>query len=56
MRLLYKAYYEPKAGGGVRVVTVLERLPGFRIPPKRRERLVEVTPQMWELQPLEVQT
>jgi SAM-dependent methyltransferase len=48
MRLLYKAYYEPKMMGGVRVVTVLEKLPAFRILPKRRERLITVDPGIWE--------
>jgi len=52
MRLLYKAYYEPKIMGGVRVVTVLEKLPAFRIPPKRRDRLIDVTTRMWEPEPL----
>jgi hypothetical protein len=43
MRLLFKAYYDPKAMGGVRVVTVLELLPGWRPKPGRRDRLIDVT-------------
>jgi SAM-dependent methyltransferase len=65
MRLLYKAYYDPKAMGGVRVVTVLELLPTWRLKPGRRDRLVEVTDRsdeilvsvpaaMWEPEQLQV--
>lgn len=42
-RLLYKAYYEPKGMGGVRVLTVLELLPGWRLKLGRRESLIDVT-------------
>jgi hypothetical protein len=48
MRLLYKAYYEPKEIGGVRVLTVLERLSGYRLKVGRVNRLIEVSPQIWE--------
>jgi hypothetical protein len=54
MRLLYKAYYEPKSMGGVRVLTILELLPARRIPPRRRDRLIDVTTRMWEPEPLEI--
>jgi len=43
MRLLFKAYYDPKAMGGVRVVTVLELLPSWRPKIGRRDRLIDVT-------------
>lgn len=43
MRLLYKAYYDPKGMSGVRVVTVLELPRGWRLKPGRRDRLIDVT-------------
>jgi hypothetical protein len=67
MRLLYKAYYDPKMMGGVRVVTILELLPTWRLKPGRRERLINVTekareelvpvpPEMWEPERLQLET
>lgn len=52
MRLIYKAYYDPKGLGGVRVVTVIEKLPMRRIPPKRRDRLLSMPTNLWEPEPL----
>jgi len=54
MRLLWKAYYEPKERGGVRVVTVLEKLPSFRKKVGRVSRLVEVPVRIWEPEQLEL--
>jgi len=54
MRLLWKAYYEPKQMGGVRVVTVLEKLPTFRLKPGRTDRLIEVPVSIWEPDQLEL--
>ena len=48
MRLLWKAYYESKSLGGVRVVTVLERLPGRRVKVGRVDQLIPVPVRIWE--------
>lgn len=53
MRLLYKAYYDPKGLGGVRVLTVLEKLSMRRIPPKRLDQLVPTPLRLWEPEPLQ---
>jgi len=55
MRLLYKAYYEPKSLGGVRVLAVMEKLPSRRLPPRRRDRLIDVTARFWEPEPLQIE-
>lgn len=48
MRLMFKAYYEPKEIGGVRVLTVLEKLSGYRLRIGRINRLIEVPVGVWE--------
>lgn len=53
MRLLWKAYYEPKAGGGVREITVLEKLPTMRLKVGRRDRLLEIPISIWEPESLD---
>jgi len=50
MRLLFKAYYEPKAMGGIRVMVIGEKLPRFRIPPRRIDHLIQVPVSIWEQQ------
>ena len=54
MRLLYKAYYEPRRMGGVRVLTVLEKLSAYRPKVGRVDRLVEVPTRIWEPEQLEL--
>lgn len=48
MRLIYKAYYEPRDFHGLRVLVVLEKLPRLRIAPTRFEGLVPQPVEIWE--------
>jgi hypothetical protein len=54
MRLLYKSYYDSKQMGGVRVLTVIERLPAMRIPPKRCDSLFPIPISRYEQGQLEL--
>jgi len=54
MRLVWKAYYDPKAMGGIRVVSIMEKLPAYRIIPKRTDKLIEVSASVWEPEQLEL--
>ena len=48
MKLIWKAYFEPKEFRGVRVLVILEKLAHPRIPPRRFEKLVPVPIEIWE--------
>jgi len=50
--IIYKAYYDPKGLGGMRVVTVIVKLPMRRVPPKRRDHLLSMSTSLWEPEPL----
>jgi hypothetical protein len=54
MKLIWKAYYEPKEFRGLRVLTVMEKLPNRRIAPRSREILVPVPVNLWEPQQLQL--